>query len=492
MRTYFAAATLVLALAAGPLAAAELRVLFTNDVQGHLSARNLMGERSSGGAAALHEIVAEERAALGEDEALLLFDAGDFLYGGLRAGAYDGVPAIEVMNAIGYDGAALGNHEFDRGPGVLRLRSRQARFPFLCANLYRAGTAFSPRGFRPSRLFPLPALGIEVGVVGVVDPALVPGTSLATRHGLEIGDPHAALVREVDRLRGQGADLVILLSHQGLEKDRALVARAPGLVDLVLGGHSPSARVDGRRAGVPILQARAEGIEVGRIRIPVEAGRPRVGDAAVSWLPWNAREAAPGGPIDAVLARFPLQLPALARTAGRFSLGETAGWLLDSLLASARVQGLRPSVALFNKGALRTSLPSGEVNALHLNRIAPFDNHLVVADYPAAALREIAAADRERGPRSRLLWRFDDGRSDPLEALPTSGTVQVVLNDFLLEGGDEQAPLTAALATRLLPETVREVLRTQLLATGGILAPPDPIDLPRPRSFREAMTRAGR
>src|SRR5689334_3481883 len=89
---------------------------------------------------------------------------------------------IDAFNAIGYDAAAVGNHEFDFGPvgpraapaagddprGALIARAAQARYPLLSANLVEEATGkpFSPPNIRPSTL--VTVAGVKVGIVGLL------------------------------------------------------------------------------------------------------------------------------------------------------------------------------------------------------------------------------------------------------------------------------------------------------------------------------------
>src|SRR3954471_8107488 len=97
-------------------------VMHTNDLHGHV----LPGP-GAGGSAALATIVHRERPDL-------MLDAGDSFFGTMISNMFEGAPMIEVMNAIGYDAAVLGNHEFNFGIDGLARRLQQAQFPFVSAN----------------------------------------------------------------------------------------------------------------------------------------------------------------------------------------------------------------------------------------------------------------------------------------------------------------------------------------------------------------------
>src|SRR6185369_1330683 len=65
----------------------------------------------------------------------LILDAGDISTGTFLADEFKGAPTIQAMNKIGYAASIIGNHEFDYGQDALRLRMKEAKFPFLSANV---------------------------------------------------------------------------------------------------------------------------------------------------------------------------------------------------------------------------------------------------------------------------------------------------------------------------------------------------------------------
>src|SRR6185436_20461319 len=94
----------------------------TNDIRGHI-----LAGPDAGGSARLGALVRQ----LKPD---LMLDAGGMFSGSLISDTFLGAPVIDVMNAIGYDAAAVGPNEFNFGINVLTARVREANFPMLSAN----------------------------------------------------------------------------------------------------------------------------------------------------------------------------------------------------------------------------------------------------------------------------------------------------------------------------------------------------------------------
>ena len=91
----------------------------------------------------------------------MLVDAGDMFQGTLESNLGEGAAVVRAYNLLGYDAAAVGNHEFDYGPvgpaptprapgddarGALKARAAEARFPFLDANLADVASGAPRRG----------------------------------------------------------------------------------------------------------------------------------------------------------------------------------------------------------------------------------------------------------------------------------------------------------------------------------------------------------
>src|SRR5688572_20373696 len=146
MRNRTILAALGALLAALPVAAqqrVELKVAATTDVHGRLRGWDYYENRvdSARGLTRAATIVDSVRRA--NPGRVILVDAGDLLQGNpmtyvaARVDSLAPHPVIAAMNAMRYDAAALGNHEFNYGLDILDRAAAGARFPFLAANAER-------------------------------------------------------------------------------------------------------------------------------------------------------------------------------------------------------------------------------------------------------------------------------------------------------------------------------------------------------------------
>ncbi|MFD5320502.1 5'-nucleotidase C-terminal domain-containing protein [Streptomyces sp. NPDC127098] len=193
----------------------------------------------------------------------LLIDAGDTIQGTQLAYYYAKVdpitqargpvhPMALAMNAIGYDAAALGNHEFNYGIPLLRAFERQCRFPLLAANALDAATerpAFPP--YWMTRLRTPHGRDVRVAVLGLTNPGIAVWDRAHVEGRMVFPGLEEQAAHWVPRLRAMGADVVIVSAHSGtsgtssygdqlphVENAAALVAeRVPG-IDAILVGHA--------------------------------------------------------------------------------------------------------------------------------------------------------------------------------------------------------------------------------------------------------------
>ena len=218
---------------AGNVSAEEFRItiLHTNDTHSHHEAQGRSGD---GGAARQATVIKDVRA---QAENTLLLDAGDRFTGTLFHKYYEGTDNVKVMNALGYDAMALGNHEFDNGLEVLETFATGVNFPVLSANT-DFGTLEKLATAVPGSTV-LDVNGEKVGIIGLVT-AVTPEITINFPNKDEItwSDDYAAAVnKEAAELKAGGVNKIILVTHIGLGLDKAVAAKTTD-VDVIVGGHS--------------------------------------------------------------------------------------------------------------------------------------------------------------------------------------------------------------------------------------------------------------
>lgn len=220
---------LLVGLALCPTAASDrytlITLVHTNDLHGRILTQ-------SSGLARMATKIREIRA---EMPNVVLLDAGDIFlctyidyYAGGRA-------TVAAMNALGYDAAVVGNHELDLGEECFDKLVASAKFPFLSANL--RSTAGGPLpNLKPYVI--LTRDGVNIGVLGLTTSDAIGWHWPASIPGIAEDDPIAVAKDLVPKLRKQ-VDVLIVLSHLGIEVDKTLAKEVPG-IDFIAGGHSHS------------------------------------------------------------------------------------------------------------------------------------------------------------------------------------------------------------------------------------------------------------
>jgi 5'-nucleotidase len=382
----------------------------------------------------------------------LLISAGDNVSASLFASAVqDDNPTIDVLNALGLDASAAGNHEFDKGYDDLVNRIiPRAKFPILGSNVRKADGS---RALDPYTMFDID--GVRVAVIGAVTqetPSLVSPAGIA---GLSFADPTVGInqaVAELDALpAAQKPDVMVASFHEGapdgtqtFEQARASSAVFKHLaedtspeVDAIFMGHTHQkyaydAPVPGAPGKTrPIIQTGNYGENVGQIKLQVN---PDTGEVT-SYTKQNlARLTATDA---ALIAQFP-ELAAIktirddavayAAKVGNVQKGSITGDLSrafvdptlpkanrvedrgaestmgnvvgDALLATVQAEPAGADLALVNPGGLRDELyyagvAGDEVNKdgvttyAELNSILPFANNLNSVKVSGATLKKI-------------------------------------------------------------------------------------------------------
>lgn len=244
----------------------ELIILQTSDVHSRIEPINQKGDRNygEGGFVRRATFLREFRK---EHENVLLFDCGDISQGTPYYNMFQGEVEIKLMNEMGYDGMTIGNHEFDFNVDNMERLFKMAKFPVVCAN-YNLDATVLKDVVKPYAI--LKKYGLKIGVFGLG--ARPEGLIQANKCENVVYEDPVAVSNEVAALlkEKEGCDLVICLSHLGIQMDERLVAKTRN-IDVILGGHSHTfmkkektyLNMDGKE--VPVMHTGKSGVRVGRL-----------------------------------------------------------------------------------------------------------------------------------------------------------------------------------------------------------------------------------
>jgi 5'-nucleotidase len=381
--------------------------------------------------------------------------AGDTLSPSVESAMMQGAQMVAALNAIGLDYATFGNHEFDFGPDVLLARMKESKFRWLSANVVdrRSGRAFG--GASTDVLVTLG--GVRVGLFGLTTAQ----AAQTSRPGPDVTFGHpVAVARDVaSRLRAQGANLVVAVTHVTLAEDKAIAAAAD--VDMILGGHEhePLVAEEGKTL---ITKAGSDARYL--IQVDVWLGR----DGRLVERSWRFREVSrriePDPTVEALVRDYARRLDReLDAVVGKSTVAlearsatlRTEETNLGDFVADALRERLASDVALINGGAIRTNrtVPPGPLTRRDVLSLLPFTDMVVKlelrgADLRAALEHGLAQTDRVGGgflqlSGARLVWdpRFAPGRrivdvSVGGKPLADDASYTVAVPGYLARGGD--------------------------------------------------------
>ncbi|MEM9380162.1 MAG: bifunctional UDP-sugar hydrolase/5'-nucleotidase [Planctomycetota bacterium] len=488
-------------LAAAPLAPApsavdalgppDLVVLHTNDVHGQVLARPATWLRDvdplpdSGGLPRLAaRLVALVREIEESGAAVVLCDGGDWFQGTPEGQVDDGLAFLRAFAAVGHDGAVVGNHEFDHGVGVLLEHLAEVDVPALLANVRMPDGTPLP-GTRDHVV--VERGGRRIALVGLLTTGTPSITHASTRE-LRWEEPSVALTR-VRAALGDDVDLVIPVTHIGVDGDRALARAHPDL-PLIVGGHSHTFLRSGVTEGnTLVVQAGAKASVIGRVDLWLgDEGavlRAEAGHVELYEEPHTRN-----GRVDALCGEL------TRRAAGRMDevvgvlggpLEVTRQRLVNSSAGNFITDAMRDrtgaDVAVHNRGGIRTALEAGPVTRRDLFMVLPFSNHVETLTLDGATVIELfrrSIEEDRRGPFEfsgvTLEVAGATGPTELLRVVLEDGTplapdaeVRLATNSYLAAGGDGWDVLAAAEQREVDFVLLRDLL--ELAFDGGARTP---------------------
>ncbi|MGI6481572.1 MAG: 5'-nucleotidase C-terminal domain-containing protein [Sphaerochaetaceae bacterium] len=450
-----------------------LYVVHTNDVHGRIEAGPGVGYAKLSTLAQLGRSLTNKN---------LLLDAGDVSHGTLLTNIFDGETTGVLLDMVGYDAVAPGNHDFNYGKERLieaaKLAEQYSNIKVLSANVLDENKNMV---FQPYQLYYYD--GFVVGVIGATTPDTETKTHPKNVQGLTFMSDEVIYGAQalVDEVRAK-SDYVILLAHVGLDEDGSygvtskMIAENIKGIDLIVDGHSHTTLENGLRVGDTLIVQTGEYMEnIGLVEISVRGGKAvgeiallipasEVMDPSTSDLARavGLTEVADDPVVVAyveqqkeILAKMTSEVVAYTavRLDGERENVRTKPTNLGNMVAAAMVEASGADVAFTNGGGIRASIPVGDVTRGDIITVLPFNNTLVVVEvsgqdiydalewgysrlpdsnggFPQTANMSIVYS-RFSEPGNRIKRVLINGKSVDPKAKYTLAT-----NDFMAAGGD--------------------------------------------------------
>ena len=357
---------------------------------------------------------------------VIVADAGDFSQGKVEVSSNKGLNAVKMMNAAGYDIATLGNHEFDYGYAQLKENLKEATFSTICCNILDEN---GKPAFEGSKVFDID--GLKVGFIGVNTPESQTKANPALIKGLTwlAGDDMVKAVQaEADKLKADGTDVIVVLSHLGVDSESKpnrstdLWAGLKG-VDFIIDGHSHTVMEKGdnnepiqstgtafENVGVIVIDNATKKIEKNML---VKVTEDSAKDEAVAKAAQDITDAI-NAEYGTVFAKSEVELNGdrsyntktdlYGNRDGETNLGDL---ITDSMVWSVKKTGgvtvdEKNIVAVTNGGGIRAAIKAGDVTKKDVNTVLPFGNTIAVVYVTGAELLEALEASTYCSPDSAI------------------------------------------------------------------------------------------
>jgi 5'-nucleotidase/UDP-sugar diphosphatase len=405
----------------------RLVVLYTNDEHGWMEP-----SAETGGAGGMLRRWRRSQG-LAEDGPFLILSGGDMWTGPALSTVLEGESMTDVMNRMGYDAAAIGNHDFDFGLDGLRSRAEQADFPFLSANLRDRGTGEIPDFARPYVI--IPVNGIQVAVVGLTTVE----TSVDTRpfyvQGLDFLPYGDVLNDLIPQVQEENPDVILIIGHVcNNELHQIADVAAKYDIPLMAGGHcheQHNEQVD----GVQLIESGyfLRGYAVANMYVDVEKHEVVALDTEIL-----ANE--PGPSVDAIDQRISFwrgQTPQSIWQKIGYTEGEISRQspVMDRLLTDAWLAAEPDADAVIaSRRYVQQSIAAGDITPASIIGVLPVNNVLMRIELTGAQLVDTI---EKRNPVVGGLveqedgWALDDGT--PLDP---AATYSVLIPDVIYYGAN--------------------------------------------------------
>ena len=389
-------------------------ILHTNDVHGSI------------------ELYAKVAAMKGDYEAqgaqVILADAGDYSQGTVYVSVNKGKDAVTMMNAAGYDVATIGNHEFDYGYAQLKSNLDSAAFKVVCANVLQDGSPVFDAYTMINKG------GVQVAFVGLETPEAQTKANPALIQGLTFlagEEMYAAVQTQVDAARTAGADIVIVLSHLGVDSSSEpntsydLYKKVSG-IDFIIDGHSHTVMTKGPE-GEPIQSTGTALNNIGVITIDnatkkIESNElipiwhtEEVDGKEVTVYDYTKSDATVANDAKAIIdpidddydqkfAESAVDLNGAKAPGNRTEETNLGDLITDAMMWAIKTKApgvdMNNAVAITNGGGIRAAIAKGDITKKDVNTVLPFGNTLAVVYVKGSELLEALEVSTYCTPKS--------------------------------------------------------------------------------------------
>lgn len=343
------------------------------------------------------------------DKKTLLLNGGDDFQGSPISSITRGKSQINLLNLYNLNAFVLGNHEFDYGQYSLDSALLNVKFNYLSSNLY-----FKSRNRTFGKSYIIKKINkIKTGIIGVTTPGLMTLTVPKNVSDITILNTDSVIAVNIKKLKKKKCDLIVILSHCGVEYDRKIAEKFSKDVDIIIGGHSHTAIFKPEIVkGVIICQAGSYGRWLGKLDLQVNLQKDTVvkhfGKLNETVMDSAIYDRSAQEKVENMLASIQGELN---RVIGTLDTDWKRGYGSESNIGQWQADAIRTKlntdICFLNSGGIRKDLPAGDITVGDIWEIAPFGNTIVKFEVTGKTLKKMI----ENNIKLRM---SDDGDGDVL------------------------------------------------------------------------------
>lgn len=396
----------------------RITILYTADEHGWMNDN----EQADGAAGMMALWKNQEHYTLTSDS-FLVISGGDMWTGSSVSTLFKGQSMHQVMQAMGYDAAALGNHEFDFSLDTLIARSDRSSFPYLAANIQ------NEKGGVPSFVKPWCITehnGVHVGILGLANLETPQTSSPIALKGLSFSSYEKAINKYVPELKNNGADVVLIVGHickAEMEKLTPL-AEAYG-IPLITGGHCHQPVLEMQDS---VLLIETEPFLRSYIKVELEYDEATKESRVISYQSVANNTASRDEVIDSLVmvwqdkANKTLDVAIGFTSKGIVKKSD----LMHQLVTMSWLQMVAHSdIAITNVGGIRQDIDAGEITYGTILGLLPFNNEILRLSVSGKDMNDFA--QRLSQMREDYVW----GGMGPDAKYDDAKTYTLLTTDFL-------------------------------------------------------------
>ncbi|MDI3529927.1 5'-nucleotidase C-terminal domain-containing protein [Thermoanaerobacterium sp. CMT5567-10] len=403
----------------------------------------------------------------------VILSGGDMFQGTPMSNVLKGQPVIDMMKNIGFDAMALGNHEYDWGiDSVIDTQNatlKNSTIPVLAANVYDKTTGKPVSYTKPYVI--IERDGVKIGIIGIVDNKEFPDIIMpAYIQNVDFKDPVPVVNQLATDLRGQGAQIVIVLAHMGANQDKTTDAITGNLIDFakqvkgvdaIFGGHTHTI-IKTKVNGIPVGVAGSYGNGFIDLKITLNAdGTVTAGDMKYNNnIPlYQTANPVVDAEVQSIVDKAnkdvgPIFNEVIGQAAIDLTRAQSAQPYGDSILGNWAAQVTKDAVGadfgFANNGGLRIDIPKGNITVGTIYQLMPFDNTIATMKMTGAQIKivlEQAVQDGGKGiqvaglsfkydPSMPSMQRVFDMKKSDGTPIDMNASYLVATNNFMGTGGD--------------------------------------------------------